>query len=112
MQISEISVEEVAQKLNSTDLKLQLIDVREPWEREVVSLPDFINLPLSEFERWSPVINQKLDPDVETLVLCHHGVRSAQMCHWLMQNGFSNVKNIAGGIHAYCVRIDPSMNKY
>jgi Rhodanese-related sulfurtransferase len=112
MQISEISVEELAQKLSRPDRQLQLIDVREPWECEVVSLPNFINLPLSEFERWSPTINQKLDPNVETLVLCHHGVRSAQMCYWLMQNGFLSVKNIAGGIHAYSVRIDPSMNRY
>jgi rhodanese-related sulfurtransferase len=112
MFIPDITVEELAQKLSQPDLQLQLVDVREPWECEVVSLPNFINLPLSEFEQWSPTIQQKLDPNVETLVLCHHGVRSAQMCYWLMQNGFLRVQNIAGGIHAYSVRIDPSLNKY
>ncbi len=112
MFISDITVEELAQKLSQPDLQLQLVDVREPWELEIVSLPDFINLPLSEFERWSPMIQHKLDPDVETLVLCHHGVRSAQMCYWLRQNGFLRAKNIIGGIHAYSLRIDPSLNKY
>lgn len=112
MFIPDITVEELAQKLSQPDRQLQLIDVREPWELEVVCLPNFINLPLSDFERWSPTIKQKLNPEVETLVLCHHGVRSAQMCYWLRQNGFWCVKNIAGGIYAYSVRIDPSLNKY
>jgi len=112
MGVTDITVEELAQKLNNPEHKLQLIDVREQWECEIVSLPNFINLPLSDFPEWRTIILQMLDPSVETLVLCHHGTRSAQMCHWLRQNGFLAVKNIAGGIHAYTVRIDPSMNRY
>ncbi len=110
MAVGEISVEELAEKLH--DPAVQLLDVREPWEWQLVNLPNFINLPLSEFEHWSPRIQQIIDPQRETLVLCHHGFRSAQMCHWLVQNGFGNVKNVAGGIHAYSVRIDPSVQRY
>ncbi|PLZ34411.1 rhodanese-related sulfurtransferase, partial [Fischerella thermalis WC559] len=54
----------------------------------------------------------RLDPDAETLVLCHHGIRSAQMCQWLVNQGFTNVKNISGGIDAYSMLVDPSIPVY
>ncbi len=49
---------------------------------------------------------------METLVLCHHGIRSAQMCQWLVDQGFTNVKNIMGGIDAYSILVDPSVPQY
>lgn len=111
--IEQISVEVFAQKQSehSPD-SLQLVDVREPMELKLASLAGFQNLPLSEFGDWSPNIHSLLDPHKETLVLCHHGMRSAQMCHWLMSQGFTNVKNIAGGIDAYATIVDPSVPRY
>jgi rhodanese-related sulfurtransferase len=44
--------------------------------------------------------------------MCHHGMRSAQMCQWLTQQGFTNVKNIVGGIDAYSVGVDSSIPRY
>ncbi len=109
--IPEVSVEGLSQRLaEPTDL--QLVDVREPEELAIASLSGFTNLPLSQFQQWSEQIQQTLDPHQETLVLCHHGLRSAQMCNWLIQQGFTNVKNIAGGIHAYAVKVDPSVPTY
>jgi rhodanese-related sulfurtransferase len=69
-------------------------------------------LPLSEFAEWSTTISQDFDPQVETLVLCHHGMRSAQMCAWLVRQGFENVKNILGGIAAYSELVDRSIPRY
>lgn len=110
---SQISVEELAQTvLSSNRAELQLIDVREPEEIELASIEGFINLPLSQFALWSPSISSRLQSEVETLVLCHHGVRSAQMCQWLVSQGFTNVKNISGGIAAYSIRIDSSIPQY
>lgn len=110
-QITEIYPHEFAQRYAETET-LQLIDVREPFEVEIVALAGFQNLPLSQFQDWSPRIAVDFDPTAETYVLCHHGVRSAQMCQWLLQNGFENVINIAGGIHAYALDVDRQLPRY
>ena len=107
----QITVEELGQRL-ADSANLQLLDVREPWELETVSLPGFTNLPLSEFAEWSTDIYKRLDQHQETLVLCHHGMRSAQMCQWLVSCGFTQVKNITGGIEAYAVLIDRTLPRY
>lgn len=110
--ITQISVEELAQRLVTNDANIQLIDVREPQELALAKINGFMNLPLSEFTQWSEQIPTLLNPDAETLVLCHHGMRSAQMCQWLMAQGFTNVKNIVGGIDAYSLLVDRSIPQY
>ena len=108
----ETDVETLSQRLATDPESLQLIDVREPHELELASIPQFINLPLSQFPTWSPSIRKQFDPAGETIVMCHLGMRSAQMCRWLMNQGFTNVKNLAGGIDAYSRQIDPSVPLY
>ena len=110
--ISQISVEELASRLASGAEGLQLLDVREPQEVAIAHIDGFKNIPLSEFAQWSGQIPTRLDPHAETLVICHHGVRSAQMCQWLIDQGFTNVKNVAGGIDAYSIVVDPSVPQY
>lgn len=58
---------------------MQFVDVREPWEHDTAKLPYFKLLPLSQASSWAPNIDTELDPDTETVVLCHHGMRSMQM---------------------------------
>jgi rhodanese-related sulfurtransferase len=111
MSIAAITVEELSQRMKSGD-NIQLLDVREPGELRLASLNDFVNLPLSEFDQWSSEILLRFDPHAETLVMCHHGMRSAQMCQWLISQGFTNVKNITGGIDAYSIIVDPSIPQY
>jgi rhodanese-related sulfurtransferase len=112
MTFTEITVTELAAKLADVDRQYQFIDVREPQELALVSLPRFINLPLSEHADWSPQIYTRLDKDIETLVLCHHGMRSAQMSQWLVERGFTHVSNIIGGIDAYSHHVDRSLPRY
>ncbi len=107
-----ISVEEFAQRLAQGNADFQLLDVRESAEVAIAYIEGFEVLPLSQFEQWSSEITDRFDPEKETFVLCHHGMRSAQMCLWLLNNGFTNVKNITGGIAAYSSRIDPSIPQY
>lgn len=113
-QLAQISVHELAERLqeNNTQSQLQLIDVREPDEIAIARIEGFTNLPLSDFANWSDSIHSQFNADTETLVLCHHGVRSAQMCQWLVSQGFTNVKNISGGIAAYSSRVDPHVPQY
>ncbi|MBD2292812.1 rhodanese-related sulfurtransferase [Anabaena sphaerica FACHB-251] len=109
---SEINVQQLAQRLAQADPELQLIDVREPQELALAQINGFVNLPLSEYEQWNGEISTRFDANAETMVLCHHGVRSAQMCQWLVAQGFTNVKNITGGIAAYSILVDPSIPQY
>ncbi len=110
--ITQISVEELAQRMSNGDSGIQLVDVREPQELEMASIDGFVNLPLSQFAQWGDQIHSCLDAEAETLVLCHHGIRSAQMCQWLTAQGFTNVKNISGGIDAYSALVDPTIPQY
>jgi len=110
--LTQISVKELAQRLSSSDTEIQLVDVREPQEVSIAHIEGFVNLPLSEFSQWNEQITSQFNVHSETLVLCHHGVRSAQMCQWLIAQGFTNVKNISGGIAAYSSLIDPSIPQY
>lgn len=107
-----IDAETLAQRLASEAEELQLIDVREPDEVELAAIPGFTVLPLSQFGRWSGEIQNHLDPDKETIVMCHHGVRSAHMCQWLVQQGFTQVKNLTGGIDAFSRAVDASIPRY
>jgi rhodanese-related sulfurtransferase len=116
--IPRLSVEELAERLAQAKenpvvaAPLQLIDVREPQEIAIAQVDGFVNLPLSQFQDWSATIRDRFDPDAETVVMCHHGIRSAQMCQWLLQEGFTNVKNLSGGIAAYASAVDPSIPQY
>ncbi len=107
-----ITVEELGIYLADLPEGVQLIDVRETQEVAIASLPGFTILPLSDFAQWSEDIKTRFDPKAETLVLCHHGVRSAQTCQWLLNIGFTNVKNIIGGIDAYSLLVDSSVPRY
>ena len=110
--IPQISVEELAKRMAESPEGLQLIDVREDQEVAIAHLEGFEILPLSEFAEWSGQIQTRFEQHAETLVLCHHGSRSAQMCQWLVNQGFTNVKNIAGGIDAYALVVDRSIPRY
>ncbi|MBC1218975.1 rhodanese-related sulfurtransferase [Nostoc sp. UCD121] len=110
--MNQISVEELAQRLSSGDGSIQLVDVREPEELAIANIEGFVNLPLSQFAEWGHEIPTLFNPEAETLVLCHHGIRSAQMCQWLIAQGFTNVQNISGGIDAYSILVDHSIPQY
>ncbi|MEO0407401.1 MAG: rhodanese-like domain-containing protein [Cyanobacteria bacterium P01_A01_bin.135] len=110
-EIPQITVEQLAERRQRPE-PFQLVDVREPEEVAIAALAPCTHLPLSQFPQWGPSLQQTLDPHAETIVLCHHGIRSAQMCQWLQNQGFTNVKNVAGGIDAYAVVVDPALGRY
>jgi rhodanese-related sulfurtransferase len=110
--IPQISVAELGRLLEAVPNAVQFVDVREANELALAKLEGFEHLPLSEFAAWSHDIQTRLDPQKETIVLCHHGIRSAQMCHWLQTQGFTQVKNVVGGIDAYAIAVDTSIPQY
>ena len=112
----EISVHDVAAK-QKDDSEFLLVDVREPNELELASLPaeDFVNMPLSELrERRLDAVPEKLrqNKELEVVLFCHKGLRSAQVTVFLRQQGWSNAVSMAGGIDAWADEIDESVGKY
>ncbi len=84
-----------------------LLDVRERWEFELARIEGSELVPMSELERRF----SELDPAAETVVICHHGLRSAYVTQALQRAGFSNVSNLEGGLDAYA-EVDDSVPKY
>ncbi|KAL0459121.1 UNVERIFIED_CONTAM: Rhodanese-like/PpiC domain-containing protein 12, chloroplastic [Sesamum latifolium] len=112
--LEHIQPSEFHQKMQDPSFfeEAQLIDVREPDEVAIASLPGFKVLPLRQFGNWGPEITTKFDAQKDTYVLCHHGMRSLQVAQWLHTQGFKRVFNISGGIHQYALKVDPSIPTY
>ena len=85
-----------------------VLDVREPWEHEVCAIAGSKLLPMQEI----PARIKELPVDTDIVVICHHGMRSADATAFLSQQGFKSVKNLAGGIDAWSKQIDPNVPRY
>lgn len=111
----EISAQELAKKLQAGE-KLIIIDVREAWEVETASIKDdrVLIVPMSQIsvEGQNAFPKDARDFEGEYVVMCHHGVRSANVTAWMHQQGWQNVVSLAGGIAEYAEEIDPSVGMY
>ncbi len=107
MSDTEIDAVALKARLDRGD-KFQFIDVREPNEYQIASIPGAKLIPLGDV----PKRVGELDPNSEVIVHCKMGGRSAKACDFLRQSGFKNVKNMLGGITAWSDKIDPSVPKY
>lgn len=113
--VPEIDVHELARKLGSGE-PFVLLDVREAWELDHAMIVDsrLKVAPLSRLAQLGigALPEEVQGKDTEILVLCHHGVRSAQATQWLLDQGWSKVFSVRGGIAAYAVQVDVSVGKY
>lgn len=85
-----------------------LVDVRQPWEFDVCRIDGSKPLPMSAI----PARFMELDRNAETVVICHHGARSYQVCMFLEHQGFTNIYNLYGGVAAWAQQVDPAMPTY
>lgn len=106
--VPEISVQELKAALEDPDHRVQLVDVREPVEHRIVTLPGSRLIPLSEL----PQRLHELDRDRPCYVICHHGVRSVQAAAYLASEGFREARSVRGGLMAWAEEIDPSLPRY
>lgn len=102
-----ISPEQLKSRLDDGE-KPVLLDVREAWEFEICKIPGSLNLSMSKISEML----DRLDADEETIVICHHGMRSFQVASYLEQNGFKEIVNLEGGIDAWAKTIDTNMAQY
>jgi rhodanese-related sulfurtransferase len=115
MEIPIISPLELAEKLK-LDADFILLDVREHWELEYARFEDqrLIILPLSLLaqQREAALPEAVQNRATEIVVLCHHGIRSADVTRWLLMQGWRDVKSLDGGIAAYAEEVDKSVGYY
>jgi rhodanese-related sulfurtransferase len=108
-EIPEISVAEAQSRLAGANPP-RLIDVRELEEYEIARIAGAELLPLSQ---WPAIAAENLpDTGQPLLIHCHHGGRSGNATEFLLRNGYSDVTNVAGGIDAWSLEIDPSVPRY
>ena len=113
--VPEIDVYELARKLKS-DESFVLLDVREASELDYAMIVDsrLKVVPLSRLAQLGieALPDEIQEKEKEVLVLCHHGVRSAQATQWLLDRGWTKVFSVRGGIADYAVQVDASVGKY
>lgn len=89
-----------------------VLDVRETWECQLASIApagcEVLIMPMQTI----PARLMELDKSRPIACLCHHGGRSMQVASFLEKQGFSNITNISGGIHAWSNQVDASVPVY
>lgn len=106
--VEEIEATEVARRLKADPENVLLLDVREPFEREMAVILPSVHIPMGEV----PERADEIPRNREVIVYCHGGSRSMMVAAFLESRGFKSVANLAGGIDAWSVEVDPSVPRY
>ena len=104
----EFSAQQLKTYLETCDEQPFLLDVRQPWEVDVCKIENSIFIPMAQI----PAEIESLDVDRETVVICHHGIRSRSVARYLEQHGFSNIINLSGGVAQWAKTVDNQMAAY
>ncbi|MBX3097146.1 MAG: sulfurtransferase [Fimbriimonadaceae bacterium] len=103
----EITVNELAERVKNSE-PIVLLDIREPHELEISKLSGAESMPMPTVpQRYS-----ELNKDDEIVVICRSGSRSDRVTQFLLDQGFTNVRNLKGGMNAWAAEIDTSMPQY
>ncbi|MDH5613236.1 MAG: rhodanese-like domain-containing protein [Gammaproteobacteria bacterium] len=104
----EFDAPQLEQYLRDNDSRPLLLDVRQNWEYDICRLEGSLLIPMGQI----PNQLDELDKNRETVVICHHGIRSRQIGYYLEQSGFDKVINLKGGLDAWAKMIDKNMATY
>lgn len=105
----EISVRELSEKLRNDGRDVLLLDCREAPELELARIAGATHIPMGDI----PMNLHQLDDEREIVVMCHHGIRSASVAVWLLEEGgFERVRSLRGGIDAWSREVDPTVPRY
>jgi molybdopterin/thiamine biosynthesis adenylyltransferase/rhodanese-related sulfurtransferase len=106
---STITAGELAELLDS-DKPVYLVDVREPAEFEIVSIPGATLIPKDEILRGDALAS--LPQDRQIVMYCKTGVRSAETLAAVKRAGFADAVHVQGGVSAWVNQVDPSLPSY
>jgi rhodanese-related sulfurtransferase len=104
---ADITPEELHRRRSAGEA-VRVVDVRPPEEVAICRISGSEVIPLTDL----PARMSELDPDEEIVLHCKMGGRSAHAAAFLRANGFTNVRNLAGGILAWIDRVDPTLPRY
>src|ERR1700736_2516699 len=104
---AEITPQSLRAKLDSGD-PIELLDVREPVEREIATLANTIEIRVDDLAEHL----DELPRDKEIVAYCRTGVRSARAVQLLRDAGFVRARSLAGGINAWSETVDPTVTRY
>jgi sulfur-carrier protein adenylyltransferase/sulfurtransferase len=104
--IPQLTVKELKQRIDAGE-DVFVLDVREPYEYQIANIGAKL-IPQNDV----PKRLSEIDRNREIVVQCRSGQRSQRIAEYLAQQGYGNVKNLAGGILAWADEIDPKMQKY
>lgn len=106
--MQQLSVRGLRERLAAPGEAPLILDVREGWELQICALPGSTHIPMGQI----PARLDELDPQRETVVVCHHGVRSLRVAQFLESRGFARLSNLQGGVDAWAREIEPGMRTY
>jgi len=106
----EISVVETHEKHAAGAAEFLLLDIREPHELEIASIDGSVNIPMGDLAGALGELD--IEEDTLVAVLCRTGKRSLDVTMFLQEQGFMGARSVAGGIHWWSDRLDPSLTKY
>ena len=98
----------VAKDMLDKDKEIVLIDVREDFEREICAIENSLHIPLGSLSERS----NELDKNKETIIYCHHGMRSLKAANMLAAKGFKKTYSMQGGIDQWAQAVDGTMARY
>jgi len=106
---STISARQLKEMLDGDD-EIFLVDVREPNEYEIVSIPGAVLIPKGEF--LSGAALERLPQDRRIVLHCKSGARSAECLAVVKDAGFSDAVHVGGGVLAWISQVDPALPSY
>lgn len=95
---TDITAEELKDRLSKGETPV-ILDVREDWEFQESNIAGAQNIPLGTLPQRVEELEDLKEKEV--IVHCKSGARSASAKAYLQQQGFSNVRNLLGGIQGY-----------
>ncbi len=108
-QMKTITATELASALAQANDQWFVLDVREPYEYDICHLAQAHLMPMGQV----PAKLAQIPAHLNVAVYCHHGVRSAAVIRFLVQEtGHSQLYNLEGGIHAWAEEVDPNVPIY
>lgn len=104
---NEVSLQELADERKQGKAQF-LLDVREPDELEISKLSEVYAIPMAEV----PDRLAEIPRDQDVVVICRSGGRSGKITDFLLDNGYTRVRNLVGGMNGWATEIDPTLPTY
>ncbi|MBQ0725315.1 MAG: rhodanese [Cycloclasticus sp.] len=106
--MQQISATQLHTLIDNADKPLLLLDVREVNEFDYCHIEGSLLMPMQSI----PQRLADLPKDKAIVTICHHGMRSQQVAQFLLQNGFTDIINLTGGVNAWAAEVDNAMPRY